>query len=73
MTVWMAPAGLSHEVGVFCRGRSVRSVPFNYTPAVPGVGVDGVARGHGEIWRQLIEAEPADLVRFSWLIVYGFA
>ena len=38
-----------------------------------GVGADGVASGHGEIWRKLVEFEPANLARFGWLTVCGFA
>ncbi len=41
--------------------------------AVTGVSADGLARSHGEIGRQLIEAEPADFARFSRLAVHGFA
>src|SRR5690348_16018491 len=37
------------------------------------VCLDGVAGGHGEIGRQLIEIEPANLARFGWLAVSGFA
>jgi hypothetical protein len=38
-----------------------------------GVGVDGVAGGHGEIRGELIEGEPADLAGFSRFTIFGAA
>ena len=38
-----------------------------------GIRLDGVARGHGQIWRQLVERKPADLARLAWLAVPCFA
>jgi hypothetical protein len=38
-----------------------------------GVGGDGVAGGHGEVWRELIEREPADLPSLARFAVFGAA
>jgi hypothetical protein len=38
-----------------------------------GVGGDGVAGGHSEVWRELIEREPADLPSLARFAVFGAA
>jgi hypothetical protein len=54
-------------------GRRFQRISKVVYSRLAGIRLDGIARGRGQIWGQLVEGEPSDLLRFVWLAIPGFA
>jgi hypothetical protein len=51
---------------------SAKRLGYSTLAQVPEIRLERIARGHGQICRQPVERDPAEVARFVWLAIPRF-